>query len=220
MIREIAVANTVPNLAPKVESVSVARVQTGTKEGFARITFRAIDDNEDKMIYKIDFKKIGRTNWIELTNDLETPTFEWDGKTVEDGRYEIRITASDEKSNTTSTKLTGTRISEPIIIDNTGPAVEMVKETTTRENNRQFRNLEYDITDELSAIGKLEYTIDSNENWISSIPDDLVYDTKRERFTISIDSEKYLPKGDHVLTIKVSDSNGNTKYKTFEINGD
>jgi len=27
-----------------------------------------------------------------------------------------------------------------------------------------------------------------------------------------------LPKGDHVLTIKVSDAVGNTTYKTFEVN--
>ncbi|MBN1974523.1 MAG: hypothetical protein JW787_12865 [Sedimentisphaerales bacterium] len=220
LIREIAVANTVPNLAPKIESVTISRIQTVSKEGTIRIAFRAEDDNEDKLIYKIDFRKIGRTNWIKLKDELETASFEWDGKTVEDGRYEVRVTASDEKSNTTSTKLTSSRVSEPIIVDNTGPSVEMVKETKTRENNRQFRIFEFDATDEFSAIDKLEYTIDSNENWTSSIPDDLVYDTMKEHFTIAIDSDKYLAKGDHVLTIKVSDSIGNTKYKTFGINAD
>ncbi len=205
-------------MAPKVESVTINKIQTGTKSGTVRITYRANDDNNDNMIYKIDFRKIGRSNWIELINNHETTTFEWDGKTVEDGRYEIRITASDERSNTSLTKLTGTRVSEPIIIDNTGPVVKKLSETNRLENNRQFRVFTIEITDELSAIEKLEYTIDSNEDWISSIPDDLVYDTTLENFTIAIDSEKYLPKGDHVLTIKTSDSGGNIKYKTFEIN--
>lgn len=218
VIREIVVANTVPNLAPKVESVTINRILTGIKAGAVRITYRANDDNVDDLIYKIDFRKIGRSNWIELIDDQETTTFEWDGKTVEDGKYEIRITASDERSNTSLTKLTGTRVSEPIIIDNTGPVVKKLSEINKLENNQPFRVFVFEIADELSAIEKLEYTIDSNENWISSIPDDLIYDTTLENFTIAIDSEKYLSKGDHVLTIKVSDSVGNVQYKTFEIN--
>ncbi|MEJ2649069.1 MAG: hypothetical protein P8016_11765 [Sedimentisphaerales bacterium] len=220
LIREIAVASTIPNLAPKVESVTVSRIQTPTKQGVFRIAFRATDENEDKLIYKIDFRKIGRTSWIELTDDLETSTFEWDGKTVEDGRYEVRVTASDERSNTTSTKLIGTRVSEQVIIDNTGPTVEKTGETDATENGRRLRIFEFETTDELSAIDKLEYTIDSNADWISSVPDDLVYDTRKEDFTISVDSAKYLPEGNHVLTVKVTDSAGNTTYKTFEVDVD
>ena len=77
-----------------------------------------------------------------------------------------------------------------------------------------------EIADELSAIGKLEYTIDSNARWFGTVPDDLVYDTKDENFTIRIDSEEDLPKGDHVITVRVSDANGNKTYKTLEVNID
>ena len=220
VIREIAVASSIPNLAPNVESVTITKIQSGIKEGFARITFRAKDDNEDQLIYKVDFRKIGRTNWINLTDELESTTFEWDGKTVEDGRYEVRVTASDERNNTASTKLTGSRVSEPVIIDNTGPEVQKVGETATNENSNQLRVFKIEATDELSAIDNLEYTIDSNSDWISSVPDDMVYDTRKEDFTISINSDKDLPKGDHVLTIKVTDSAGNTTYKTFDVNTD
>jgi hypothetical protein len=51
------------------------------------------------------------------------------------------------------------------------------------------------------------------------VPDDLVYDTTSENFTIRIDAEE-LPKGDHVITVKVSDANDNTTYKTLEVNVD
>ena len=37
---------------------------------------------------------------IQLKDKLETDSYQWDTKTIEDGRYELRITASDEKSNT------------------------------------------------------------------------------------------------------------------------
>jgi len=217
LIREIAVASTVPNLAPKVESVTVARVATASKMGFFEISYKTKDDNDDKLIYKIDFRKLTRTNWIELKDELEGASFEWDAKTVEDGRYEVRVTTSDERSNTTSTKLTGSRISDPVVIDNTGPVVKNIT-TSTLKNNGQYRIFKIEVQDELSAIGKLEYTIDSNADWIATVPDDLVYDTTDEKFTIKIDAKKDLPKGDHVLTIKVSDAVGNTTYKTFEVN--
>ncbi len=217
LIREIAIASTVPNLAPKVESVTIKRVAKAGKEGVFQISYGTKDDNDDKLIYKIDFRKLARTNWIELKDELEAANFEWDAKTVEDGRYEVRVTASDERSNTTSTKLTGSRISDPVVVDNTGPVVKNIT-TSAPTGNGQYRIFEIEVQDELSAIGKLEYTIDSNADWIATVPDDLVYDTTDENFTIKIDAKKYLPQGDHVLTIKVSDAVGNTTYKTFEVN--
>jgi len=217
LIREIAIASTVPNLAPKVTSVTVERIAKPGKEGFFTISYNTEDDNGDKLIYKIDFRKVSRTNWVQLKDELDAPNFEWDGRTVEDGRYEVRITASDERSNTTSTKLTGSRISDPVVVDNTGPVVKDIT-TSALKNNGQYRIFEIKVQDELSAIGKLEYTIDSNADWIGTVPDDLVYDTTDENFTIKIDAKKDLPEGDHVLTIKVSDAVGNTTYKTLDVN--
>ena len=218
LIREIAVASTVPNLAPKVESVTVARVTTAGKEGSFKISYRAKDDNSDKMIYTIDMRKLDRANWIELKEKLEAANFDWDGKTVEDGRYEIRVTASDERSNTTSTKLTGSRISDPVVVDNTGPVIKNITSSALKDDG-QYRIFEIQVHDELSAIGQLEYTIDSNDDWIGTVPDDLVYDTLDENFTIKIDiEEEELSQGDHILTIKVSDAVGNTTYRTVDVN--
>jgi hypothetical protein len=220
LIREIAVAYTVPNVAPRVESVTVTRIKAPGKQGVFKIGYVAKDDNGDKLTYTLDFRKLGRTEWIKLKGDLETNSFEWDGKTAEDGRYEIRVIASDERSNTPSTKLTGSRISEPVVVDNTGPVVQSMKMTAALEDGELFRIFRIAVSDELSAIEKLEYTIDSNTDWISTVPDDMVYDTTNESLTIRIDAKKDLQKGDHVLTVKVTDAAGNTTYKTREFSVD
>ena len=216
IIREIAVASTVPNLAPKVNSVTIGRIAAAGKAGTFKISYSTKDDNSDKMIYTIEMRKLNRTNWIELKEKLDAASFVWDGKTVEDGRYEIRVAASDERSNTTATKLTGSRISDPVVVDNTGPLVKNITSSALK-NNGSYRIFEIKVQDELSAIGKLEYTIDSNDDWIGTVPNDLVYDTLDENFTIKIDTEEDLPKGDHILTIKVSDALGNTTYKTVDV---
>ncbi len=211
LIREIAVASTVPNLAPKVESVSVSRISAAGKAGMFKIGYKAKDDNGDKLIYKIDFRKIGRTNWIELKDELEAVSFEWNGKTVEDGRYEVRITTSDERSNTTTTKLTGSRVSEAVVVDNTAPVIK----TVPIEKDKKTVTLKLQVSDEFSAIGKVHYTVDSNAEWIGALPDDLVYDTTDEDFTIVIEE---LEVGEHIIAVRVSDDVGNTTYKTFEVN--
>ncbi len=215
VVREIAVASAVPNLAPKVKSVGVNRVEAPGKTGVFKISYKAEDDNGDKLTYKIDFRKAGRINWIELQDDIEKEDHEWDGKTVEDGRYEVRVTAGDARSNTTTTTLMGSRISDPVVVDNTGPAIKTVEQKIDAENGKKFVTLRLQVSDELSAIGQLQYTVDSNAQWKGTVPEDLVYDTTDEKFTIVIEEPKA---GEHILAVKVQDDLGNTTYKTFEFN--
>jgi hypothetical protein len=210
VIREVAVASTVPNLAPKVESVSVDRITAPGKTGVFKISYKAEDDNKDKLIYKIDFRKAGRKGWIELKDEHEADNFEWDGKTVEDGRYEVRITASDERSNTTTTKLAGSRISDPVVLDNTGP---VIKEHAVRQQDNKI-TLNLKVSDELSAIEDLSYTVDSNAEWIGALPEDSVFDTTDESFAIVIED---LEGGEHIIAVRIRDAVGNTTYKTFEV---
>jgi len=213
VIREVAVAQTVPNLAPRVESVNVTRIEAPPKQGVFKITSDAKDDNADKLIFKIDFRKAGRAGWIEIAHDVESNTYEWDGRTVEDGRYEIRVTASDERSNTPETKLTGSRVSQTVVVDNTGPQIKQ----HTIDIANEIVTLKMTVSDELSAIGKVEYTVDSDANWMGVVPDDLVYDTTSENFTIVTGK---LTHGQHVIALRLADDVGNMTYKTFDINID
>ncbi len=210
LIREVAVASTIPNLAPVVESVEVTRLTSSGKEGSFKISYKANDENDDTLVYKIDFRRIGRDTWIELKDEVEGDSHEWDGRTVEDGRYEVRVVASDERSNSPSTKLTGSRISDPIIVDNTGPVIRKYN----LDKTGRTATLKLQVTDELSVISKLEYTINSNAQWKSTLPDDLIFDTTDESFTIV--TEELTP-GEHVLALRISDGAGNTTYKTFEV---
>ncbi len=210
LVREVAVASTVPNLAPRVESVEVTR-QTGSgKEAVFKISYKASDENDDTLIHTIDFRKIGRDTWIQLKDEIEGDSHEWDGKTVEDGRYEVRVVASDERSNSPSTKLTGSRISDPIIVDNTPPVIRKY----SLDKTGRTATLKLQVTDELSVISKLEYTINSNAQWKSTLPDDLIFDTTDESFTIV--TEELAP-GEHIIALRISDSAGNTTYRTFEV---
>ena len=120
------------------------------------------------------------------------------------------MTASDERSNSVATRLTGSRISDPIVVDNTGPVISRY----AIEKSGRTATVKLDIADELSVIGKLEYTIDSNTEWKGALPDDGVCDTTEESFTITIDD---LEPGEHVLAVRIADDVGNVTHKTFDL---
>ncbi len=210
VIEEIAAAHVVPNLAPQVTAVKATRVTDKNKPGVFMITCVAKDANKDPLIYTMDFRKIGRSRWIELKDKLTEPKLEWDTKTVEDGRYEVRVTADDRGGNSEATALTGSRISDPLVVDNTAPVVEEI----LLQVKRRRATITARVVDEYTVIGRLRYTIDSNEEWKSALPNDSVYDTTSEDFTIVI---KDLDRGEHVVALKISDDLGNTVYKTLDV---
>ena len=94
-------------------------------------------------------------------------------------------------------------------MDNTGPIIEKF----TLVKGADTVTLKLTASDKLSVIGKVEYTIDSNKDWQGTVPDDLVYDTKQENFTIVAED---LKPGEHVIAIKATDAVNNTTYKTFD----
>ncbi|MBN1788005.1 MAG: hypothetical protein JW806_06380 [Sedimentisphaerales bacterium] len=209
-IREVAAAFAIPNLAPKVITVTVERKNKKADPGIFKIDFYAEDKNADKLTYKIEFRKTGRTGWIELEDELDKENFEWDSKTVEDGSYEIKVTASDELGNSQDTKLTGSRISDPVIVDNTPPVVDKHKLQTSDDK----AVLELKVKDIYSVVDSLSYSVDSNEKWVSALPQDNIFDTLEEDFTITVTD---LKPGPHVLAVKIADAENNTMYKTFDI---
>ena len=210
VVEEIAVAHVVPNLAPQVTAVKATRMADKNKPGVFLVTCVAKDANKDALIYKIDFRKTGRSRWIKLKDKLTAPKLEWDTKTVEDGRYEVRVTADDRRGNSTATALTGSRISDPLVVDNTAPAVENI----SLQVKKRRATITVRAVDEYTVIGRLRYTVDSDEEWKSALPDDSVYDTTSEDFTIVI---KGLDRGEHVVALKISDDLGNTVYKTLDV---
>jgi WD40 repeat protein len=210
VVREAAAAFAIPNLAPKITEILIGKADPKATPAVFKIDFKPEDDNEDQLVFRIDFRKVGRTGWIMLKDELDKPTYEFDSRTLEDGIYEIKVTTSDEPSNNQNAALTGSRISDHIIIDNSAPAIEEHK----LEVSGKKAALQLKVKDLYSVIEGLSYTIDSNEKWVSVLPVDGIFDTKNEDFTIAADD---LKTGPHVLTVKISDAENNTMYKTFDI---
>lgn len=172
----------------------------------------AKDPNEDELAYEVYFRKEGRSRWIELADDVEKSPQLWDTRTVEDGRYEIRVVASDAESNPVGWELSDARISDPVIIDNTPPIVSINEFRTLGDDGVYVRAT---FTDKLSTIEQAGYSVDSSEEWKRLAADDDIFDSPTETVTFQIDD---LEPGEHVIALRVSDSQGNTQFVSREVN--
>jgi hypothetical protein len=214
----------VGNLAPIVDAVTVGPAAGASpipaavmapamrgREGIFKISIKAHDDNKDVLTYKIEMRKLGRQKWIKIDDELDKADYDWNTKTVEDGRYELRATASDKKSNTVATALEGQRTSEPVVADNTPPHV--TEAGLNMDAKAKSMTLKFKVSDELSIVSAAEYAVDSSKDWVGTLPDDSVFDQQDESFTILA---KDITVGEHVIAVKVTDAAGNTMYKTWD----
>jgi hypothetical protein len=208
-VREISIAQAIPNLEPKVTMIAIQKADK-QKSFMLMMTAKAEDDNKDTLEYAFEYRKLGRQGWILLKDKLEQPKYEWDSRTVEDGRYEVRVTANDRLSNGEQTALSNARISDPVIIDNTAPAIIACKIKTEQD----AAALELAVEDELSILGKVQYTVDSDSEWKSVMPADGMFDSTREMLAFEI---KGLSRGEHVIAIRVADDIDNTMYKSYVV---
>ncbi len=207
VVKEAAAAHSIPNLAPRVQAIEVQRNKP-PRTGVLKIIARAQDENRDELVYSFEFRRVGTERWIYVGDDREKGQFEWDTQTVEDGRYEVRITADDRPSNSPDQALKGSRISDVIVVDNTPP--QIVEPQLTVSGSKLV--LRFRAVDAYSAIGKVQYTIDSSEDWSGVLPTDSIFDTLEEEVVLELDG---LKAGEHVLAVAVSDALGKTGRQSF-----
>jgi hypothetical protein len=181
-----------------------------------KVEWEAADTNTDALTYSLEARPFGSdAPWITIASDLTSANAEWDTRTTPDGRYTLRVTASDSADNIPTQALSATRRSDPITVDNTPPDLANLRITPAADSAA----FTVDITDAASPIAELRYAVDSGDDWNLSLPNDLIYDSTSESVVVKIPD---LAPGRHVLTVRATDAQGNTRYlsQTFEIKAD
>jgi len=216
-VREVKLAHMIPNLPPTLSGLTVKRGSSGSSSSSKgvspktfSVTWKAADANQDKLEYKVYLRELGRRNWVRIAKDLTKSPYNWDSQTAADGRYEIKVEASDEVSNPKGTGLTDSRVSRPVVVDNTPPEVE---ELGWKIEGKQV-SVTVKLRDALSAIGKVGFSVDSAEEWNVAVASDGVYDSLEEIVTFQFEVEEG---GEHLLSIQLEDGLGNRTYRNVRV---
>ncbi|HEX6094835.1 MAG TPA: WD40 repeat domain-containing protein [Thermoanaerobaculia bacterium] len=143
------------------------------RKGYRTVSWRASDDNNDSLRYSLSFRPKGSDKWLRLRDNMDETQINFDTSQLPDGRYELRLTASDEPDNPVQ-PLTDVKEGVEFQVDNGAPKIAVAQ---------NGGNVTVRITDELSPIGKVEYSLDA-EKWIQLTPVDGISDSREETFRL------------------------------------
>ncbi len=219
-IGSVELAYLMPNLPPKIESVRAAYPTPRPRRGAAaqqdeeppstemEIEWEASDPNEDQLLYTLEFRPAGARRWLPIADNVDEKSYEWETRRVPDGRYVIRVTASDRLSNPPGMAKTTSRLSDPVLVDNTAPRLEDLDWA----GEAGVLRITGVAVDRFSPVASVAYAVNDAEHFTPVLPVDMIFDSTREPFEVTLAG---LEPGEHVVTLRVRDTRGNTRYESL-----
>ena len=172
------------------------------QRGARSFQWQAEDRNSDALEYAIYYRALNEQTFRLLKDHLRENFYTIDGAALADGRYVIKVVASDAPDNPPGQKLTGERLSEPVDIDNTPPVVKVVGQP---QLNRDSVRIAFSVDDATGKVKKADASLDG-ATWIPVFPDDGIADSGHETYTVEFSS---LGPGEHTISLRSFDSSGN-----------
>ena len=172
------------------------------QRGARSFQWQAEDRNSDTLEYAIYYRALNEQTFRLLKDKLRDNFYTIDGATLADGRYVIKVVASDAPDNPPGQKLSGERLSEPVDIDNTPPVVKasgqpQVKGDTVR--------VVFSVDDATGKVKKADASLDGGA-WMPVFPDDGIADSGHEVYSVDFSG---LGPGEHTISLRTFDSSGN-----------
>ena len=186
-----------PSLFGAVAQVPPRRI---FQRGARSFQWQAEDRNGDTLEYAIYYRALNETTFRLLKDKLRDNFYTIDGATLADGRYIIKITASDAPDNPAGGALSGERLSEPVDIDNTPPVVRVSAGQAGGSAVTAF-----DVDDATGKIKRADFSVDGGP-WTPLFPDDGIADSGHERYSVALPASAG---GEHTVSLRAFDSSGN-----------
>jgi hypothetical protein len=172
------------------------------QRGARSFQWQAEDRNGDTLEYAIYYRPLNESTFRLLKEKLRDNFYTIDGATLADGRYIIKIVASDAPDNPLGQALSGERLSEPVDIDNTPPVLRAVTPPQlTGGSNRAV----FEVDDTTGKIKKADLSLDGAP-WAPLFPDDGIADSGHERYSVELPP---LGPGEHTVSLRAFDGSGN-----------
>jgi len=151
------------------------------RKGLRSVSWVVQDDNGDQMSYDAYYKGTDESEWKTLFAEYVGGVYSWDSELMPDGKYQIKLKAKDDLSNPPDRVLTAESVSQPFLVDNSGPRVSGI--TVKRDGSKAV--LSFSVEDALHQVKSVEFGVNAT-TWRLVYPDDGICDSKVETFTIDL----------------------------------
>ena len=178
-----------------IDSQSSATLQYAKGQMGAR--WAVTDANSDELIFKVEIRGAGEAEWKLLRDKVKERFLTFDSTAFPDGRYKLRVTASDAPGNPPGQALSNQLESASFLIDNTQPQITGL---TASRTGAQV-SVHWRAKDALSVIDKAEYSVDGKE-WLAIQPTTRLTDSREHDYVLTLDG---MAPGEHTIAVRVSD---------------
>jgi len=191
---------TIPAPAPPRSVDSGASPSLTSAKGFIGARWLATDENGDTLSFKIEIRGEHETAWKPLHEKLQERYYGWDSTAYPDGKYRVRVTASDAPSNTPEQTLTSSRESDLFLIDNTAPEISAL----TAAAQAGKIDVRFHAKDALNLLDRAEYSVNGGE-WKVAEPTTRLTDSQEHDYRFQVEGGA----GEATIAVRVSDAYDN-----------
>lgn len=177
--------------------------------GLRTMQWRGVDPNGDVLRYAVEVRREPEGPWIRIARDLEVSLLTWNTDTFGDGRYRVRVIASDEEGNPIGEGLTGESWSEAFRVDNTAPEVLTLEAVHTKDGVRVTGR----ARDGQGWLLRLDLSTDDGP-WRPVSPTGGIADTGTLEFAVTLPR---LEPGAHLVSLRAVDAAGNSATRAVQV---
>lgn len=145
------------------------------------LTWKIDNPDKDELRYRLQYRLLGTNDWFDLLKPSEKLTkenYSWDTADLPEGRYRVRVSASDEISNPPDRVTRDARESGVVLVDNTPPTIDALTATGT--------HLKAIVQDGVGPIARIEASVAGSDEWFPFFPADGIFDEQREELDIDV----------------------------------
>lgn len=175
---------------------------TGKPNTKVSLSWKVNNPDKDQLKYRLEYRLVGTKQWYRLGKPglkFKGTSHSWETAHLPEGKYRIRVHASDAPSNPPNKVKKHSLSSNVVIVDNTPPTV-----TQLQVQGRSVRGI---AVDGVGPIQRIEVSLAGEDEWVPFDPNDGIFDEQREEFTADVSGLS--PKGPALLSIRVYDSANN-----------
>ena len=173
-------------LASGAQAINLVQQDTATSPLTAQkdrngivVRWAAHDDNGDDLMFAVWYRSPGETAWRLLKDKISDRFLSLDASLLPDGRYEVKVIASDAPVHTDAETLTGDHTSALFTVDTTPP----VPGTLTARLEQGAVQWTFEAKDAISPIAHAEFSIDAGP-WQYVEPIGGLSDALSERYEV------------------------------------
>lgn len=222
---EVTLPFVTENLRPVVLEVNAAPKNAPTKEprdgipasggevpkhdATIKISWKVDNVDADPLRYRVTFRRDGQAVSHDVTRPdevLSKTELDWDTQAIPEGKYRVRVEASDELANPPREAQRHAKESATFVVDNTPP--------TIADLTLAGRRLRLRASDAVSNIVRVDIAVDGKTEFRPVGTQDGIYDSLQEN--VDDDVSSLVPAGAHVVTVRAYDAAGNATSREVE----